>query len=239
MCHYKKLLSLCFFLVLFNCNEEQKTVFSEINITTDNNTIVEVNIPQVSGDKTISNQINSEIQKTIISALHIGNPDEITSSSVEESITSFNNEYNAFKSDFPETAQIWEAQIDGEVLYQSPEIISIAMTSYTNTGGAHGILNISFLNFDSETGQSIQNNQIFNDIEAFKTVAEPYFKDATKDKSLVLDYKQFELPANIGYSEDGIVLLYNTYEIAPYSSGIIEFAIPFEDAHPYLVFNSL
>ena len=238
MYHYKYPISLCCFLVLFNCNEEQKTVFSEINITTDNNTIVEVNIPQVSGDKSISNQINSEIQKTIISALHIGNPDEITSSSVEESITSFNNEYNAFKSDFPETAQIWEAQIDGEVLYQSPEIISIAMTSYTNTGGAHGILNISFLNFDSKTGQRIQNNQIFNDVEAFKTVAHPFFKDAIKNKSLLIDYKQFKLPTNIGYSEEGIVLLYNTYEIAPYSSGIIELAIPFGDAEPYLVFNS-
>lgn len=239
MYHYKYPISLCCFLVLFNCLEEQKTVFSDINITSENNTIVEVNIPQASGDKTVSNQINSELQKTIISALHIGNPDEISASSVEESIASFNNEFNTFKSDFPETVQIWDAQIDGEVMHQSSEIISIAITSYTNTGGAHGILNISFLTFDCKTGQRIQNNQFFNDIKAFKTVAEPYFKDATKDKSLLLDNKQFELPANIGYSEDGIVLLYNTYEIAPYSSGIIEFAIPFEEAEPYLIFNSL
>tara|TARA_R110002073_G_scaffold323908_2_gene501543 strand:+ start:2275 stop:2994 length:720 start_codon:yes stop_codon:yes gene_type:complete len=236
---HKHLISICCFLVLFNCEEEQKTVFSDINITTDNNTIVEVNIPQASGDKTVSIQINSELQKTIITALHIGNPDEITSSSLEESIASFNDEYNIFKTDFPETAQIWEAQIDGEVMHQSSEIISIAITSYTNTGGAHGILNISFLNFNSKTGQRIQNNQIFNDIEAFKTVVEPYFKAATQDKSLLSDYTEFELPENIGYSEDGIVLLYNTYEIAPYSSGIIEFVIPFEDAEPYLVFNSL
>lgn len=235
---YKHLVSICCFLVLFNCNKEQKIGFSDINITADNNTIVDVNIPEAHGDKTVSNQINSEIQKAIISALHIGNPDEITSSSLEESITSFNNEYNGFKSDFPETAQLWEAQIDGEVMYQSPEIISIAMTSYTNTGGAHGILNISFLNFDSKTGQRIQNNQIFNDAEAFKTLAHPFFIDATKNKSLLIDYKQFELPTNIGYSEEGIVLLYNTYEIAPYSSGILELAIPFGDAEPYLVFNS-
>ena len=75
---YKHLVSICCFLVLFNCNKEQKIGFSDINITADNNTIVDVNIPEAHGDKTVSNQINSEIQKAIISALHIGNPDEIS-----------------------------------------------------------------------------------------------------------------------------------------------------------------
>ncbi len=239
MRHSKYLISICCFLVLLNCKEEQETIFSDTNITTKTNTIVEVNIPQASGNKTVSNQINSEIHKTIISALHIGNPDEITSTSIQESINAFNNEYNTFKTDFSESAQLWDAQIDGEVMYQSPELTSIAITTYTNTGGAHGTLNISFLNFDSKTGQRIQNNELFNDIETFKTVANPFFKDATKDKSLILDNNLFKLPTNIGYSEDGIVLLYNTYEIAPYSSGIIEFAVPFEDAESYLVFNGL
>ena len=236
---YKHLIPICCFLVLFNCKEEHNTVFSEINITSEHNTTVEINIPHASGDKTVSNQINSEIQNKIISSLHIGNLDEITSTSVEESILTFNNEFEAFKTDFPETDQIWEAQIDGEVLYQSQDFICIAITSYINTGGAHGVLNISFLNFDSKTGQRIQNNQLFNDSEAFKAVAETYFKDATDDEGVLLNDTQFELPTNIGYSEDGIVLLYNTYDIAPYSSGIIEFAIPFEVVEPYLVFNGL
>ena len=236
---YKHLIPICCFLVLFNCKEEQNIVFSEINITSENNIAVEINIPHASGDKIVSNQINAEIQNKIISSLHIGNPDEITSATIEESIAAFNKEYIAFKTDFSETEQIWEAQIDGEVLYQSQDLISIAITSYTNTGGAHGILNISFLNFDSITGQRLQNNQLFNDTEAFKTVAEPYFKDAIEDEGLLLDDNQFELPTNIGYSEEGIILLYNTFEVEPYSNDIIEFAVPFEVAEPFLVFNSL
>jgi len=235
---YKYLISLCLFLIIFNCNEEQKTVFSDINLTTNNNTIVEINIPEAKGDKIVSNHINSKIKKTIISALHIGNMDDIITTSVEESITSFNNEYTNFKTDFPETPLIWEAQIDGEVMYNSAEIISIAITAFSNTGGAHGILNISFLNFDSSTGYPIQNNQLFTNSEAFKTLARSYFKDAIKDKNILLDYKQFELPKNMGYSEDGIVLLYNIQEVTPYSNDIIEFVIPFEKAESYLVFNS-
>lgn len=239
MRQYKYLLTICYFIAFFNCEEEKKTVFSEINITTENNSLVEVNIPEASGNKVVSNQINTKIQNTVISALHIGNPDEITSTSIEESITAFNNEYEVFKTDFPESSQLWEAQIDGEIMYQSPELTSVALTSYTNTGGAHGILNISFLNFNSKTGQSLKNNQLFDDVETFKNVAEPYFQEATKEKSLLLKHIPFELPANIGYTEEGIVLLYNTYEIAPYSDGIIEFAIPYDKVEDYLVFNSL
>ncbi|WP_396602754.1 DUF3298 and DUF4163 domain-containing protein [Algibacter sp. R77976] len=233
------LLLLTCILVFINCKVEQKTVFSEINISTESNTIVEVNIPEASGNETVSNQINSHIQKLVITALHIGNPDEITSTSVEKSIDSFNNEFNAFKNDFPESSQLWEAQIDGEVMYQSSEVISIAITTYTNTGGAHGVLNISFLNFNPETGEKIENNQLFNNIKALKKIAESHYIDSSKDKSLILDSEEFKLPENIGYSEDGIVFLYNTYEIAPYAKRIIEFAIPYEAIESYLVFNSL
>ncbi len=239
MRQYKYFISIFIFFVFFSCAEEQKTTYSEINITAKNNNLVEVNIPKATGNKSVSNQINSEIQKKVISALHIGNLEDVHSPSIEESIISFNNEYNAFNQDFPESSQLWEAQIDGEVIYQSEELTTIAITTYKNTGGAHGNLNISFLNFDSKTGQKLKNSQLFTDMESFKTLAKAYFEAETKEKSLLTDYNTFELPENIGYSEDGIILLYNTYEVAPYTTGIIEFAIPFSKTTSYLAFNSL
>ena len=134
----------------------------------------------------------------------------------------------------------WEAQIDGEVIYKSPEIISLAITSYINTGGAHGISIVSFLNFKAATGEKISNEQLITDLEGFKKVVKPYFdKTITNENIPIFDTNNFHLPINIGYTEDGLVLLYNTYEIAPYSSGIIEFRIPLEDVQPFLAFNSL
>jgi hypothetical protein len=227
------------FFIFTNCKDDIKTSFSEINVTTPKNTIVEVSIPNAHGNIEIASNINSVIQKTVITALHIGEPDNITSKSIEESITAFNDEYNAFKTDFSETEQPWEAQIDADIMYQSSEIISIAITSYVNTGGAHGLLNIAILNFDTETGNLIEHSALFSNTEGFKAVAQKHFKAATKDKDLFLEHDGFELPANMGYSDGGIVLLYNTYEIAPYSTGIIQFTIPFEEVNPYLVFNSL
>ncbi|ULC59885.1 DUF3298 and DUF4163 domain-containing protein [Flaviramulus sp. BrNp1-15] len=237
---YKKQLLLISTIFFFTaCKKEVKTTFLDINLTTENNKIVEVNIPEAIGNKAIVGKINSEIQKAVITALHIGDPNRVTSKSIEESIALFNQEYNNFKTEFPENLQQWEAQIDGEIMFQSPKIMSIAITSYSNTGGAHGTLNISFLNFEIETGELIDNDKLINNLKPFKNLAKTYFDEAIKEKDLVIDTETFELPANIAYSDDGLILLYNIYEIAPYSDGIIEFAIPFDEAKPYLVFNSL
>lgn len=230
--------SSCVFILFFSCKQPTKTTFSEISISTENNNIIEINIPKANGNNSVTNTINSSIEKGVITALQIGNPDNIETETIEESITSFNNEFENFKTDFPESLQVWNAQIDGEVLFQSPEIITVYLTSYVNTGGAHGILNISFLNFDSTTGKQIKNSELFTNIAEFKKIAQVHFNEAVKEKDLLFETDKFELPENISYTEDGLVLLYNTYEIAPYASGIIEFSIPFDDIESYLVFNS-
>ncbi|MFG6687978.1 DUF3298 and DUF4163 domain-containing protein [Mariniflexile sp. HNIBRBA6329] len=235
--YYKKLLLLiCFSSFIFSCNEELKTTFSISNITTENNKLVEANIPKAFGNDLVITEINSEISKTVIAALQIGDPDTITSKSIEESITLFNEEFNKFNTDFPDVTQPWEAQIDGEVMFRSPEIISIAITSYTNTGGAHGNTNISFLNFDAVTGKRIQNSNLITNKDAFKNVAKSYFKDALTEDDVIFEPDTFQLPANIGFTIEGVILLYNTYEIAPYSTGIIDFTIPIEKVNDYLAF---
>lgn len=233
-----KFILLIFCFILFNsCEEELKISFDEINITTENNDSVEINIPEAIGDMKIADLINSEINHTVMSELHIGDSENITSKSVEESIDTFNKEYNNFMNDFPDSAQVWDAEIDGEVIYQSNEIISVSITSYVNTGGAHGIFHISFLNFNAETGARIPNGNLFNDIAAFNKVAKSYFDNSIKDKSTLFEKDIFTLPVNIGYTEEGLILAYNVYEIAPYSTGLIDFTIPYEKADDYLVFK--
>lgn len=226
--------------MLFSCKKEEELTFSEIQITTKNNTTVEVFIPKADGNKVASETINTEIESFVAATLVVGKPEiENKTSSITKQIETFNEEYINFTKDFPEASQIWEAQIDGEITFQSPEIVSIAITSYLNTGGAHGNTSISFLNFDTATGKRILNKNLFTDIEAFKHIAKTYFDEEVEDKTILFEPESYTLPENIGFSEEGIILLYNTYEIAPYSTGIIEFTIPFEKANDYLVFDSL
>ncbi|MCF8274863.1 MAG: DUF3298 and DUF4163 domain-containing protein [Flavobacteriaceae bacterium] len=227
-----------FLLFFLACKEDSELLFSEVNITTDNNSLVEINIPKAFGDDEISNNINTEITNFLISQLIIGDADSNTSKSVEESITTFNNEYNSFISNFPESTLPWEAQIDGEVMFQSEQVISISLSSYLNTGGAHGILQIAFLNFNAITGKPVENKNLFNNLDSFKSIAKTYFDNTVEDKNTLFEPDNFVLPANIGYSEDGLILLYNVYEIAPYSTGTIEFTIPYEEIDSVLVLDS-
>ena len=237
MFYKKSLLIIVSFFVLLSCNEDLKTTFIDINITTDNNKLAEINIPNAIGTDLISTNINSEISKVVINELNVGETDSSTAKSIEEGITLFNDEYNAFNTDFPDSTAPWEVQIDGEILFQSYEIISIAITSYMNTGGAHGITNISFINFDAATGKRILNEKLFKNEAAFQDAAKPYFEAALNEDDIIFDPDNFKLPANIGYNEEGVLLLYNTYEIAPYSTGIIDFIIPFEKISSFLVFK--
>lgn len=235
---YRKLLLLVgIIIIFFSCREEKPLSFLETNISTKNNKLVEINIPRVVGNNKLSSQINNEIDAQVMSVLHLGQDKTVTAKTIEESIDLFNAEYDIFKADFPDFSHPWEAQVDGEVMLQTPEIISLAMTSYINTGGAHGITNIRFLNFDSVTGKRLDNQDVITDRVGFESVVKTYFMDViTKDHNL-FEPDVFILPENIGFNDAGIILLYNQYEIAPYSTGIIEFTIPMEKVSAYLTFN--
>ena len=56
----------------------------------------------------------------------------------------------------------------------------------------------------------------------------------------VEELNRLPLPGNPPYlSETGLVFLYTQYEIAPYSSGMITFEIPFKDIRPFLTPEAL
>jgi len=180
-------------------------------------------------------KFNTKINELLITSLAIGDFESTPSPSVEESVSQFNNEYKSFKADFPESPVVWEAQIDGEVTYQSDAIISLAITNYQNTGGAHGNVVINFLNFDALTGDSISNSDLFSDFSAFESLAKDHFyKEISDKKEDYFEPDNFILPANMGLNDEGLILLYNTYEIAPYSSGITEIHISFSEIETIL-----
>lgn len=217
-------------LISQTCKEEKTIEFKETNKTTATNKLVEINIPEATGNDVVSTAINNTLSQLIINSLNANELDGPKPKNIEEGIDSFNNEFNRFKADFPDSVVAWEAQIDGEVMYQSPDIISMSITTYMNTGGAHGNLNISFLNFNAQTGKQLKNEDLLENYLAFTKIAKTYFDEEIADKKeLYFEPENFKLPENIGFNEEGVILLYNTYEVAPYSSGITEIHIPWSE----------
>ena len=243
MLDLKKIALLVFVLLtITSCNKEVSLTFTETNFIKTEKAIIEINIPNADGNNSVSKSINSTIENFIVNTISFSE-DSLINLSLKDAVKKFDSIYVAFKDDFEENPLIWETLIDGEVTYQSPALTCIAINSYLNTGGAHGNMTISFLNFNSQTGKLLHlDDHIKNKVDFIK-LAEKYFNIKLQESSHEDGFdnyfmgEDFHLPENIGFSDEGVILLYNVYEIAPYSEGITEFTIPFEEALPYLKIN--
>lgn len=236
----KKIHLLIVLSIIFSCKEEAKISFTEFNIAFSENSIVEINAPRVETKSNIGDSINSKIENHIADMLNFG--EDESNIILGDALEKFDLEYVKFKTDFEENSLVWEAVFDGEVTYQSSEIISIAINSYLNTGGAHGNMNITFLNFNPENGKLYKVKDFINDQDAFEDIAKKYFEAEIQlsETEKFEDYffgEDFHLPANIGFSDEGVILFYNVYEIASYAIGATEFTIPFEEVNSLLNIN--
>lgn len=236
----KKIVILSFtLLTFFSCEKETSLTFSEIQSVFNQNTTIEINIPKAEGNNDVSNTINSTLESNIIKTLNFSgnNSDDIK---LENAIKVFETDYIEFKNGFQESNLVWEASFDGEITYQSSEIVCIAFSSFSFTGGAHGNTDITLYNFNPETGNILKFDEIINDKKGFTELVKTYFK---KEIGIENDYEDvffgndFSLPENIGFNENGVIILYNVYEIASYAQGVTEFTIPYKDVNKYLKIN--
>ena len=121
--------------------------------------------------------------------------------------------------------------------------MNIEINHYTFTGGAHGYQGLRSLLFDPNTGKSISNQQLFKNPNAFKAMAEKKFRAKYKipeNKSinstgLMFEDEKFILPQNIFYTDKGLLLYYNSYEVASYADGPKELFLPYTEVNDYLL----
>ncbi|WP_298487980.1 DUF3298 and DUF4163 domain-containing protein [uncultured Maribacter sp.] len=235
---------LLLFLVSISCKNETLLTFETLFIedkTCENCPVVTIDIPKALEKNTISKNINTALQEEIIALLNF---DEATNvNSIKTAIASFNEGYTKLKDKFPEESTKWEAVINGEVVYENKYILTIALDSYIFTGGAHGYSVKRFLNFNKKNGAELENWELFNTNFDFEKFAEIKFRiqeDIPQDTPInytgfMFEEDSFYLPENIGFTKEGIQLLYNQYEVASYADGPITITIPYNEANKYLV----
>lgn len=189
-----------------------------------------------------SNQyINVNIQIPVIEGMPNKDMQDSLNQSFEKDAVDFKNEienqakigYEDSKSgDYP--FHTYEAYIEYNVSYMNDNILSIPITYYSYTGGAHGLTNIISKNINLVTGKEINLRDLFKEDVNYRNIIkqevirqiqlepENYFKDAI----ITVENSNEEFPF---YIEDGnIVVYYPLYSIAPYSSGIRKFNISLE-----------
>ncbi len=233
---YKRLKTIVFILsisLFFSCEEEVNLVFSEINILEEKETTVEINIPRAEGNDAISKSINLALEDFINKALNIDSSNDVQDT-FDKSIEQFNASYSKFKSQMVEELQLeltpWEAGVDGEVTYQSNKVISIAMSTYLNTGGVHGTSKVSFLNFDATNGKQLHYDEFIKDKDELKKFLKFYFEKEVES----ISFDDFKLPKTIGLSDEGVIVLYNVNEIPAYTDKLTEFIVPLDEVEKFL-----
>lgn len=245
----KLLLLICFSTLLFSCSKketwqlETKTYLLKTSLPCkgDECSYVEFNIPTIISEDENLKKINQIVLDTV--KKHIGfesNASEIKN--YEDLAHSFINSYDEIKRAFPNEPLPWEASVDGTFEIFNSKSINIVLNYYTFTGGAHGNEGVISLFYNLENGKSITQKDLFLDYEGFKKIAERDFRtsmnlsptdDINKNGNLFKD-KQFSLPQNIIITQNEIILHYNKYEIAPYSSGTTILKFPMKTFKKYL-----
>ena len=136
------------------------------------------------------------------------------------------------------------------MLAQTKQYVTYFYETYQYGGGAHGYLTQVGFTFRKSDGKQIPLLKDTNSPKLAKIIKEGvrrHFSEQpdkllsddelleflfTEEKSAL---NHLPLPGNPPYlSDTGMVFHYTQYEIAPYSSGIIKFEVPFKDIRPFM-----
>lgn len=201
---------------------------------------ITIAIPKAVKSTKTASTVNTALREEIISQLLFD--DEIEVSDLDDALTSFKNGYTELKELYAEETTPWEAKIEGKVVYEDEALLTVQLNSYVFTGGAHGYTAQRFLNFDKKRGVELENCQLFQNRKAFQQFVEAKFREqeaipaeaSINQTGLMFESDRFYLPENIGFTKEGVQLLYNPYEVASYADGPIVLTLPFKDVKPFL-----
>ncbi len=204
----------------------------------ENCTFISIEIPWAIGAETRSKKINQKISNHIIKLIDYQEENKFID--LDALSEKFIEDYETSSREFPEYNIPWEASVEGKISHRSSDLISIEVDLALFTGGAHGYSSVSYLNFNPKTGEQLLPRDLFSD--EFKSYAENLFRqknEIPKDQSinstgLFFDNDSFQLPQNIGFSKNKIILIYNAYEVASYAEGGIQLEIPIMDVEEFI-----
>ena len=238
-----KLIYLLTIILFIGCKNDSELTFEPLSISNEECekcSSVKINIPKALGNTKLVESINISLKEEIIEWLNFD--EESNAQSIEEAMDAFINDYKDLNAKYPEESMPWEATINGEKTFENAIVLTLKLESYLFTGGAHGLSNLRFLNFDKLKGTELDRQELFKSEKRFVTFAETLFREqenipaeaGINSTGFMFETESFYLPENIGYTDKGLLLFYEPYEIASYADGPITLTIPYHQANEFL-----
>lgn len=149
-----------------------------------------------------------------------------------------------FRQELPEAVGIWELTSSVEVEHINSQVLCLRHSYYAFTGGAHGIYQTRFYNYDLKTGKLLKLEDLFQPgfQKRLTALAEAAFRkqrELTPTVSLAeagfeFTDNRFALNELFLMTPQGLRFLFNVYEVAPYVTGDTEFAVDYNELEPLL-----
>lgn len=194
----------------------------------------EVSYPVFSGlDSAVARTLERKIEANVT----MGNP-EAQGESMKRIGEDFISDFEAFMKEIPDYGMGWhyEARVAVELL--SDTLLTLSITEDYFTGGAHGGHGKYFININPKTGEDFTLDHYFKPgySEQLRSIGDRSFRNlheladtvSLQEHLFEFPNDRFELNKNYGFTKEGIVFYYNSYEIAAYASGPSEVLIPYD-----------
>lgn len=231
--HLKKFVGIIFAILIISSTQVLGAIINNIEIndkTVEENTEkyeVKVKYPSIKGGNQVYKNINKIIEDFTL----------IWISDIKLLGEEYSKKYEEAGREMPkmEAYSLYE-------VFDTEELISVPMTYYQYTGGAHGLTTKISYNYELKTGEEIKLNNLFKDGFNYKDIIDKIIKDdIAKEPSLYFNngamFKGVNGEQAYYLSRDGIIIYFQQYEIAPYSSGIREFKISYSVLKEGLKYN--
>jgi hypothetical protein len=193
----------------------------------------EVEYPVFNG---LHDAVQDSLNRRITESIDTGNS-EVETHTFEEAGMLFVNDFERAQAEFPDHTLGWYFKASVEISLLTDTLISLRSSAEIFTGGAHGAYGTYFINIRPLTGKVIALSDIFKPgyKKALQDIGETVFRKSLgladsvslAEEGFEFPQDKFKLNDNFGLSTQGIIFIFNIYEIAPYVLGAQEILIPY------------
>lgn len=200
----------------------------------------EVSYPVFKG---LDSAVVLELKRQIDASVSMGNP-EAQGETMQAIGKKFVSDFDDFSKEMPDYGMGWyyEAGVNVEVLTDT--LLSLSVTEEYFTGGAHGGHGTYYININPRTGKEFTLDNFFKPDyeEQLRQMGDRLFRreheiaDTASLQENMFEFPndRFELNQNYGFTKDGLVFYYNSYEIAAYAAGPSEVLISYDSLKPLM-----
>ncbi|KAA8482854.1 uncharacterized protein DUF3298 [Arcticibacter tournemirensis] len=183
--------------------------------------------------------LNDSIRTMLLAIYPFERTDPSVMPSLDKQTEEFMDKYEEFKKEPYSQGRKYGLISSTKVMEELGNLLTLQLDAYTYSGGAHGASFTHFFNYDIRNKKMIFIDDVINDNyqDCLVKVAERIFKkneglnpgQPLKPNAYFFENNRFSLANNYVFTPQGIMFLYNEYEIKPYADGKTELLVPYAE----------